>query len=329
MSERNPSLFLQAGSHPAEHFRQLLQTIANGQEGVLGEGDLAVTQNGTPNMSVNVAAGKAFILGDESALQGSYFVHNDAVKNVPLAAADGTNARIDRIVARVRDAEYSGAVNAWAIEAIAGTPSSSPVAPALPSNAITLATVSVPALDTTIETAQITDQRFRCNIGGPVICTSSTRPLNPVEGMQIYETDTDTFYVHSGAIWLPREIVYTAAQTSGLAETTGYKDVAGCSLTLPPGRWLLWARQQWAVSTAAARFYSVRIRNITDTADVGTPATVGAGPTYDIRPTAFVVATLSNTVSKTVRLQTKVDATDGVQNTTDGYLVAQAMTALR
>jgi len=34
-----------------------------------------------------------------------------------------------------------------------------------------------------------------------IVCTSSTRPSSPNEGMSIYETDTDRFLIYSGTAW--------------------------------------------------------------------------------------------------------------------------------
>jgi hypothetical protein len=36
-----------------------------------------------------------------------------------------------------------------------------------------------------------------------IVCTSSTRPASPVEGMTIYQTDTDNQWFYDGAAWLP------------------------------------------------------------------------------------------------------------------------------
>ena len=40
-------------------------------------------------------------------------------------------------------------------------------------------------------------------VGAVTICTSGTRPAAPVEGQQIYETDTDAYYGWRGSMWLP------------------------------------------------------------------------------------------------------------------------------
>jgi hypothetical protein len=159
VAEQNPPFVIQASSHPADAFRRMVKALRS-QAGVVGIGDMAVTQNGTPDMSVNVAAGQAIIDGTESAvLQGSYVVTNDAVVNKAIAASDPTNPRNDLVIAKVQDAVYSGATNAWSLAVLTGTPAGSPVDPALPANAIALARVRVDALVTTIVNAKITDLR--------------------------------------------------------------------------------------------------------------------------------------------------------------------------
>jgi len=179
MTEKNPAVFLQAGSHPAEDVRRMMDALLgqghSGYEGVLGTGDMAVTESGTPGMSVVVASGRAWIQGDEGTYQGVYFVENRGATTLSIAASSPTNPRIDRVVAEVDDAAYSGAVNAWALKVIEGTPAGSPVAPAVPDNAISLATVAVAALASSITNANITDTRRSIRNPGyeKVIFTSS------------------------------------------------------------------------------------------------------------------------------------------------------------
>jgi hypothetical protein len=59
----------------------------------------------------------------------------------------------------VRDAYYSGADNDVILQVIAGTPAGSPVAPSLPANSISLATIAVGAAVTQINSGNITDTR--------------------------------------------------------------------------------------------------------------------------------------------------------------------------
>ena len=149
---------IQAGGETAAQFRRVFQALF-GRPGIIRATDCAVTQNGTPNMSVNVAAGQVVVAGTESTSQGYYLVYNDAAVNLTVAAADSTNARIDLIVAKVQDQEYSGTVDAASIVVVTGTAAPTPVAPTAPSNSVILAQIAVAANATSITNAAITDKR--------------------------------------------------------------------------------------------------------------------------------------------------------------------------
>ena len=131
-------------------------------EGVVGANDLKVTAGA--GLTVNVAAGACWIKGDVSTLQPLYRCISDGVKTLTLAGAHASLARIDLVVADVRDSAFSGSNKDWRIYAITGTPDAAPVAPALPASAIALATVPVAAAASVPGT--ITDQRGRAVIGG-------------------------------------------------------------------------------------------------------------------------------------------------------------------
>lgn len=158
MTVQNPPYALQAGSHSAELFRRAISSSLPAG-GVINAGDLAVAANGTPNMTVNVAGGHAWVVGTELATQGSYYLFNDATLSVAIAAADLTNPRRDLIVARIQDAQYSGAANTATIEVVQGTPAAIPVDPAVPANCLLLARVAVAASAGSITNANITDLR--------------------------------------------------------------------------------------------------------------------------------------------------------------------------
>lgn len=130
--------------------------------GVCGAGHLAVSQSGTPAMSVDVAAGSAFITGTASALQGPYNMVNDASVTLAIAAADATNPRRDLVIAQIRDDTYDGSGFRDArLTVVTGTPAASPSDPSLSAhpNALVLARVEVAALASTITNANITDLR--------------------------------------------------------------------------------------------------------------------------------------------------------------------------
>jgi hypothetical protein len=158
MTVRTPPSWLQNGSHPAENDRLTTQALW-ATTGIINSASLAVTQNTPPGLSVVVASGWAAIVGTTQANMGTYVTYNDASVVLSLNTADPTNPRIDLICATVNDAYYTGSLNNVVIQAVAGTPAGSPVAPSLPANSISLATVAVGAGATAITNANITDTR--------------------------------------------------------------------------------------------------------------------------------------------------------------------------
>jgi hypothetical protein len=158
MTLQTPPSWLQAGSYPAQYDRLTAQALW-ATTGIIGTSSLAVTENSPAGMSVRVASGWAAIVGTTTTNMGVYTIFNDATDTLTITTADPTNPRIDLVCATVRDAFYSGANNDVIFQVIAGTPAGSPVAPALPANSISLATVAVGAAVTQINTGNITDTR--------------------------------------------------------------------------------------------------------------------------------------------------------------------------
>lgn len=171
MTVKNPAIFLQASAHPAEDVRRFIGAVQS--QGLARVGDLNVTEkSGTPNMSVDVAGGRAFIDGTEAPYQGCYLVENRGNTNVPLDNSDPTNPRIDLIVAEVQDAGYSGATNAWSLVVVKGTAAPAPTRPTPPANSIVLADVLVSAAVTSILNVKITPKY-----------TTLSRPWNSAWGI--------------------------------------------------------------------------------------------------------------------------------------------------
>jgi microcystin-dependent protein len=109
-------------------------------------------------MQVKVPTGRVCIRGHRGVLTSQ--------KTLGISANGSGNTRIDRVVARL-DVTNSKIV----YDVLAGTPSGSPVAPALTQTSTTwelaLAQVSVPPSDTTIDSGQVTDERtFAFPLGG-------------------------------------------------------------------------------------------------------------------------------------------------------------------
>lgn len=158
MTLRTPPSWLQNGSHPAENDRLTTQALW-ATTGIINTSSLEVTQNSPAGMSVRVASGWAAIVGTTQANMGTYVGYNDGTVVLGLTTADPTNPRIDRVCMTVNDAYYTGSLNNVVLQIVAGTPASSPVAPATPANSISLATIAVAAGATAITTANITDTR--------------------------------------------------------------------------------------------------------------------------------------------------------------------------
>lgn len=168
MTLQTPPSWLQAGSYPAQYDRLTAQALW-ATTGIIGSSSLAITQNSPVGMSVRVASGWAAIVGTTTTNMGVYTIFNDATDTLAITTSDPTNPRIDLVCATVRDAFYSGANNDVIFQVIAGTPAGSPVAPALPANSISLATVAVGAAVTQITTANITDTRVLVTTNIPEI----------------------------------------------------------------------------------------------------------------------------------------------------------------
>jgi len=157
--EVNPPSYAQDGCYTAQQDRQILAGMicSDGVQNRRG-GDMLVTPS-TEGLAVDVAAGEAYIAGDDVQGQGMYFVVNDASKRVELAAADQSDPRIDLVIAQVRDSEYQGDESRWDIIVLTGTPSPEPQPPSLPGNAIRLAEITVPAGASSVAAENIRDRR--------------------------------------------------------------------------------------------------------------------------------------------------------------------------
>src|SRR6202035_1959182 len=132
MTLTSPPYVLQGSSHGAQLFREAISSVLAPAGGIVQPSDFALTQNGTPNMSVNIGAGRCWIPGTSLATvnpgggayypQGSYFAESDAAVNLAISASDPSNPRIDTVICQVHDAAYAGATNSAALAIVTGTP---------------------------------------------------------------------------------------------------------------------------------------------------------------------------------------------------------------
>ncbi|MCK5012766.1 MAG: hypothetical protein KAS66_03020 [Candidatus Omnitrophica bacterium] len=138
---------------------------------------LAVSQKGAgADMSVDVAVGVAWVSGTE--------VTKSSITNVAITAAHASYVRYDLVVLN-----SSGIISV--IDGVAAATSYANDYDLDTNNAILLAEVEVPATDTTIENAQITDKRI----------TSLVNEVKDYAGvLEKYHISNDVLHSHDGAI---------------------------------------------------------------------------------------------------------------------------------
>lgn len=217
--------FLQTTKYSAQRMRQLMATGGMIQEGIYNVGDFQVKQRGAgANMSVDVTAGDAWVQGDNTARQGWYHVGNDATVNVAVPAAHATLPRIDQVVLRIYDSTViGGEKDLAAIEVVSGTATAAASlanltgTAALPSSAIRLGYVLVPAAGTKIETAQIGNLKdHRAGLTG---YPASASPLAVAGAPPMYALGRPALYVPTCITIVNAQAIASFAGT-GLAFST-------------------------------------------------------------------------------------------------------------
>jgi hypothetical protein len=141
--------------------RQAMGSLVGKAGGIEATGALKLTQKGTPNMSVQIAAGGVWVPGSVTTTQGPYYVYNSATFEQPIVAAGASNPRVDTIVMRILDEEYEGASKEPKFESLKGTEEPGVTLPnkngkaTVPKSCYVLGYVLVPPVATTIVTADI------------------------------------------------------------------------------------------------------------------------------------------------------------------------------
>lgn len=232
-----PAYIGQTGyNHPVELDRNLVEKISGNRTGAWRVGDFAVTPTGVAQQ-VSIAAGAGTLVGTENATQGAYFAWSDAAETKVFGVPSGS-ARIDTLLLRVKDNQYGTIPGSPAAywDIVAGVPSGSPVARVdsdfnsgggfyVPGAWWRVADVRINVGDTVIPGGQITSNLRYVRLAGSVICTSATRPSDPVIGDKIYETDTKYSREWDGTSWVLR---HPYIQTTVLGSTT-----ASVTFTIP------------------------------------------------------------------------------------------------
>lgn len=216
MAVINPPAWMQAGSYAAQTDRLVISSLLSYPGFLVDEStpmrirqgvkpsytnqQLKVRAAPTPNMTVIVSAGFAFIDNHDAGGKGTYVCANDSDVTLTIQPAGGAGQfRRDCVVASVYDAETAGVLSEWRLEVIQGTYAASAgaaVRPSLPPNAQVLADVSVGASVTSISSGNIGDIRqFSVAAGGILPVASNAAPPRLHPGQMLYETDLDDLVV--------------------------------------------------------------------------------------------------------------------------------------
>lgn len=326
---------IHGASHPAENARSATAAIfgvpvaahtaaasvttAGGGHGVTGSTDLAVSQNGTPNMSVNVAAGRALIRAGHTGniTSGCYSFLNDAEVNLTISAADATNPRYDLVIAQVRDTNYGEAANDARLTVVSGTPAASPADPSLTSypNCLVLARVRVEAAVTSIVTAKITDLRTRAYAAGGTVVVASASALptgaSLYPGLRAFAVAELTEYLYDGTGWIvmaePPQ-AWTPTWTQG---ATISKTVTGAYYQRSDGRCRGWFD---LAATSGGTAANVIICSVPKAA--GAEKILGDVHVFDASPVTFYVGQMYAQTSTTFSVLTHALTAGGISTPT-------------
>jgi hypothetical protein len=135
--------------------------------GVINSGDFNVSQHGSGDNTIDIAAGVAAIAGTSVTHQGNYLVYNAGTQNLQPPTPPVANPRIDAIVLSIEDGQITGTHQyRWALQTISGAESSSPAVPALPASSILLALIARRPGVVNLLSADITPCVARASNGG-------------------------------------------------------------------------------------------------------------------------------------------------------------------
>lgn len=332
-------LYMQEGAYSSRQDRLVFDVLFT--EGIIdpGSGEWLVTERAAgPNMSIDVAPGRAVIDGDDQANQGAYFVRSTGVENVVISPADLVNPRIDLVVLRVRDSNVIGGANDDAIvDVIEGVPAAVPAAPALPASAIPLASIAVPVGMVDVEDADVSDLRapssnreFTVVSGWLKVTTAERDALAPDPGDVVYNLTTSLVETWNGAEWIPLPeqvptpvngldtLAATTTVVNTAAETTIYtKDLP---TDLEPGDVLrLTLLGDFLNNTGASQSMRLKVKlGATTMVDSTAGTTIGSNANRrDFRFDALL--TIISTVSESLDLDARIGQINALWTTSAIY----------
>ena len=136
-------------------------------------------------------------------------------------------------------------------------------------------------------------------IGNSIVCASTTRPVTPFEGQEIYETDTNRSWTYNGAAFVPNDMVFTdeAARDAAITSPTEgmHAYITGSTVAAATGA-------KTAVPTGIQTIY-----NGTDWVCV-TPISAGSTTSATSTSTSYVTTLTGDATAVSVTLNTGTSA---------------------
>ncbi len=264
MPEIQPPAFVQEGCHTAQGMRLMWDSIICEP----GMQPYTLQPMAGEGMQVVVSPGQGWVRGDQVGDQGMYHIVSDSEVAVDIAAADPTDDRIDVIVARVYDEQYSGTSSEWRIEVVEGSASPSPVPPDLPPNSILLGLVEVPAGAVTPTIDNSTRQGYKiCNTDPDPIGRWTRADFTTISGTLHNPGGWALDYSYGG-------IEYAENNSWSVPEPGWYEVFARCQFNSnPSGIRDLWIcgtpmLTTWPVSGGIARLSASRLVRVNESEDM-------------------------------------------------------------
>lgn len=172
------------------------------------DNSLMVTVNASD--LITIQPGAAVIAANAGVGNGVYRTALGAAETGQLAARNATNPRMDRVIYRVLDTSVVGSHGAYTgrIEVLTGEPNATPAngMVALPSLAIELARITVPATGGGVATVDSTWRTYAAAIGGVLPVPSVSRlPASGAKWTEAVAIDTGLEYRWSGSAWVQKD----------------------------------------------------------------------------------------------------------------------------
>ncbi|QUQ62687.1 hypothetical protein [Kutzneria sp. CA-103260] len=160
-------------------------------------GQVAVVAGSNP-VAVSVNPFQAVIPDLTPGGGGAFLATLGSAQQLPLAAADGQQSRLDRVVAEIDPSSANGFV----VHVVTGQPANPPQPPAVKNPSyLELAQIQVPP--TGGGTPTVTDRRtLTTALGGVLpVFKPEQRPAAPYQGMYVHRLDTNNLELFDGAAW--------------------------------------------------------------------------------------------------------------------------------